>query len=1217
VAVVLALFAVMTGDLCAQSVRGAIAGTVTDPSGAVIVGAKITATNTGTGATTTTDSSSAGTYHFPSIPLGTYTLSVTAPGFSPATVNNVLVQIQSVAAQDIKLQPGTAATTVTVNGGVQQLQSESSDLGGVIGAKQIVELPLALGGVGALRAPEAFVFLLPGSVGPGSANSSNGIFLAKTAGGQEYGNEVLLDGASQQRSENGSSFDEEGPSVEALQEFKVTTATPTAEYGRTTGGIENFVTKSGTNQFHGTVYDIFKNDDLDANTWFNNGNRASQCTGTGDTPDCRARFAVPSDKKNDFGGTLGGPVRIPHLYNGKDKLFFFFSWEQIRFQTGATTTSTVPTLAERNGDFSALLITGNPQGTNPCDGTTMYQGQIFDPATQRVANGVPCRTAFPNNTIPTTRFSTVAQNLLPYYPLPTNSAQFNNYSLASVSPINNTTETIRVDYNASEKNKFYASYSSRENNLTTGGFAQLPFPVSPNTWKQDFLTHFGRFGWDYIISPAVLNHFNFGYNRSNSINFQQSIFAGKDWNGLVGIGNAPVSRNFPQITTGPGGCSSCVVNLGYSPQNDDNIDNGWRFNEDVSWQKGRNSFKFGVDYRLQQYSPLNFPTANIDFRTNQTAGTNQSGVESNTGYGFASELLGAASSGNFGAGISSRQPRWTQYYLSLFAQDDLKVTNSLTLNLGLRWSLDTPRHEAHNNTSNFSPTAMDPEFGVPGGLVFGGTCHCNTAWADAYYKAFEPRLGFAYSLPNSDGKTVLRGGAAIFYGPTQYSDFGGSMNTGYKVAPTFPSKDSFSPAFNLDSGYPAYSQPPNLDPGFFNGSPVSGSYIGPQYGKPAEIYEWDLQMQQQVANDLVLTVGYLGNKSQNLRSNVQNINNIPQSDFALGDQLSQPLVGNTAGVTAPFAGYTTLWGSGVQVQQALRPFPQYDFIDTGCCLQNVGMSSYEALLVSLERRFQNGLQFQISYTWSKTITDSDSLLPNQSNAVIQVQNVNNLHQEKAISTQDIPQNFVASELYELPFGKGKQFLNQGALSYIAGGWEVGGVQRYLSGQPVSFGSSTGIPGFQNAIRFSRNGRTSYGSPVARGGKINPFNVPSYGADPEINTLFNLPTDRAASINEPGNAAFIDQNLGQYRNGGAFSFGNVPRVEGEYRLNKYLHEDFSLIKNTPIKGNVVFQFEVEALNAFNRHAFQIPDTNPNDQLFGVPTATIDNPRNLQITGRINF
>ena len=1197
--------------LLAQSVRGAIAGNVTDPSGAVIVGAQITATNSGTGATSTTISTSAGSYRFPSIPLGDYTLTATAQGFSVATLSHILVQVQSVAAVDIKLQPGAATQTVTVNAGAQQLQTQSSDLGGVISSRQIVDLPLALGGVGALRSSEAFVFLLPGSVGPGSANSSNGIFLAKTAGGQEYGNEVLLDGASQQRSENGSSFDEEGPSVEALQEFKVTTATPPAEYGRTTGGIENFVTKSGTNQYHGTAYDINKNAVYDANSWFNNGYLATKCTGANDTPSCRATYSRPADSKNDFGGTLGGPVRIPHLYNGTNKLFFFFSWEQIRFAPGGTTTSTVPTLAERNGDFSDLLINTNSEGTNPCDGTTMYQGQIFDPATQKTVNNTPCRTAFPNNTIPIGRFSSVAKNLLNYYPLPTNGDQFNNYSLNASTPINNTTETIRIDFNPSERNKFYGSYSSRENNLLTGGLPSLPYPVTPNSWKQDFITHFGRFGWDYIFSPNVLNHFNFGYNRSNSQNYQQSIFANTNWNTQIGLVNAPLSKNFPQITTG-----SSFPNLGQGAQNDDNIDNGWRLNEDVSWQKGRNSFKFGADYRIQQFSPLNFPTAEITFGQSQTAGTNQSSVEGNTGNGFASELLGATSGGNFGAGLNSRQPRWTQYYLATFAEDDFKASNNLTLNLGLRWSLDTPRHEAHNNTSNFSPTAMDPEYGVPGALVFGTTCHCNTAWADAYYKDFAPRVGFSYVLPGTDNKSVLRGGAAILYGPNQYSDFGGSMNEGYKVAPNFPSPDGFSPAFNLDSGYPAYQQPPNLDPGFFNGKAVSGSYIQKQDGKPAAIYEWDMQLQQQVANDLILTVGYLGNKAQNLRSNVQNINNIPQSDFALGDKLSQPLVGNTAGVAAPFPGYTQLWGTGVQVQQALRPFPQYDYIDTGCCLQNVGMSSYEALLVSLERRFQNGLQFQISYTWSKTLTDADSLLPNNGNSVIQVQNVNDLHQEKAISTQDIPQNFVASEIYELPFGKGKTFLKHGVASYVAGGWQLGGVERYMSGQPVSFGASSGIPGFQNSIRFSRYGN-SYESPAAKQGKVDPFNIPTYGADPQINSVFNLPLDRAQAINEPGNAGFIDQNLERYRNGGAFSFGNVPRVEGEYRMNNYLHEDFSLIKNTPIKGNLVFQIELEALNAFNRHVFSLPDVNPNDQTFGIPSSTIDNPRQLQITGRINF
>ena len=288
------------------------------------------------------------------------------------------------------MKPGAAAESVTVNADAPALETATSDLGGLVTSKQIVELPLALGGVGALRSPEAFEFLLPGTVGPGTANSNNGIFLSKIAGGQNYGNEVLIDGASQQRSENGSSFDEEAPSVEALQEFKITTALPQAEYGRTTGGIENFVTRSGTNTFHGTAYEIFRNTALDANTWFNNGNEAFFCSGANDTPECRAQYDVPKDNKNDYGVNLGGPVWIPKLYNGKNKLFFFFSWEQLQYNVGATNTSTVPTVAMRNGDFSGPLIYRTdlpPVGVNPCQGNApVYQGEIFDPQTQRTVN---------------------------------------------------------------------------------------------------------------------------------------------------------------------------------------------------------------------------------------------------------------------------------------------------------------------------------------------------------------------------------------------------------------------------------------------------------------------------------------------------------------------------------------------------------------------------------------------------------------------------------------------------------------------------------------------------------------------------------------------------------------------------------------------------------------------------------------------------------------
>ena len=1205
----------LSARLQAQSVRGTLTGSVSDPTGAVIPGASIQAKNVATGDVSQTVSTSAGTFRFPELPLGRYDVTIKAPGFGVGVFTGIPVQIQQVTPLEAVLKPGATAETVTVSANAAALQTESSDVGGIVSARQIVELPLALGGVGALRSPEAFAFLLPGTTGPGTANSNNGIFLSKIAGGQNYGNEVLIDGASQQRSENGSSFDEEAPSVEALQEFKITTALPQAEYGRTTGGIENFVTKSGTNNYHGTVYELFRNTALDANTWFNDGNKAYYCSGANDTPACRSSYAVPKDNKNDYGVTMGGPVWIPKLYNGKDKMFWFFSWEQLGYNVGATNISTVPTVAMRNGDFSGPLIYRTdlpPVATNPCQGNApVYQGEIFDPMTERVVstpNGpVTCRDQFPGNMIDPSRFSSVAKNLLPYYPAPTNDQQFNNFAFPSSIPINNTTMTIRIDYSISQKNKIYGSYSSRENNRISGGNPLLPDPVDPNTWKQDFTTHFGRFGWDYAFSPNLLNHLNFGTNRSNSVNYAQAIFAGVNWSQKLGIGNAD-SMNFPQITNSDAffpvvGSSGEVVNLGNPPQNDDNIDNGLRLNESVNWEKGRHSLAFGLDLRWQQYSPIDGNSPTLSFCGNQTA--SQAGITD--GFGFASMLLGQVCGGN--QSIIPHQSRWTSWYYGIFAQDDFKVSRNLTLNLGLRWDVDLPRHAAGNFTSNFSPTATDPEYNVPGALIFGTTCNCNTAWANAWHKDIAPRLGFAYTPPWLEGKTVLRGGGGIMYGPLQYSDFGGSMNTGYRANPSF-NNNGFDPSFQLDSGYPAFAQPPDLDPGFFNGAPVSGSYIESQFGRPAMISVWTLQVQQEVAQDLILSVGYIGNKAQNLHSNIQNINNIPQQYFNLGNHLTDQVIGNTVGVSEPFVGFNELWHGG-QVQQALRPFPQYDYIDTGCCLQNVGMSSYEALLVSLERRFHNGFNLLGSYTWAKQITNSDSLLPNNGVGVAQVQNVNNLHQEKAISAQDVPQTFVISYLYQLPFGQGQRWLNHGLASYAVGGWQIGGVQRYMSGQPFSFCCATGIPGFENSIRFDRAPGTSLKSAAYRSGHVNPIGATA--ADPNTNSFFNLDT-----LRQPNGGAFYDQNAvanrGQY---GAFGLGDMPRVTGEVRTPNYYNEDFSILKNTPIHENIVFQLKFELLNAFNRHTFSIPDTGPNDTLFGVPNGLVNTPRNVQITGRINF
>ncbi len=1202
----------------AQSAFGNLAGDVTDTSGAVVGGAKVQAKNETTGQSFSTVSSGSGSYRFGDVPLGRYDVTVTATGFSTAKSNGADVTINNTTTLTVVMRAGEVSTNVTVDASAPALQTQTSDINGTVNARQIIQLPLALGGIGALRSPEAFVFLLPGTTGPGTgSNNNNGEFFSKISGGQSFGNEVLLDGVSQQRSENGSSFDEEAPSVEALSEFKVTTATPSAEFGRTTGGIESFATKQGTDTYHGTVYLLFKNDIFDANTWFNNGYKASTCVGAANTGDCRERFNVPGDKKYDYGGTFGGPIRIPHIYDGKDKSFFFYSWEQFQQHLGGTPVSTVPTAAERTGDFSGIL--GASTGSiNPCTGQPILQNQIFDPATTSAAvtatnpNGTPCRLPFPNNAVPTNR-SPANQKLAALIPAPNLAGQtgtygvVNNFAYHGTYSISNTTETIRGDQVLSQNDRVFGSYSVRENNRYTGQ-PLFPFPVDSGGDQQDFITHFSRGGYDHTFSANVLNHFLVGLNRSNSKNFASALIASPAVNYTTqsGIGNV-VSNAFPLLGfDGLDGFGNPTGSIPFSfgrGEDGDNVDNALILHDGVDWQLGRNSLQFGGEFRFQQFSLINQTTPNFVYSHNETTSTNLGGAGLQSGNSYASFLLGDADSA--GQNVQLHAPRWNSKYLALYVEDNLKVSNQLTLNLGVRYSIDFPRLEAHNETSNFSFTAIDPVSGRPGAYVFGNQPGVNPAWADTYYKDISPRIGFAYTPAQSNGKTVFRGGFDILYAPLQYSDFGGAMQQGYSANPNPRSPDAFTPAFQVDSGFPTFARTVNLNPGQMDGGPgvfntIPNNVITSRMGRPAAVYNWSFQMQQQVAQDLIFTIGYIGQAAQNLRSSLENVNNMPLADIALGDTLTRniPQGGSFNGINAPFPTFTG------QVQHALRPFPQYDFIATDCCLQNVGHSSYEALIASLARQFRNGLNLQLSYTFAKNETDADSILPGINAGVAQDQDVFNHRLEKSVSTQNIPNTFVASYLYELPVGKGKAFLNRGGISdFVLGGWEIGGIQRYQSGQPFSFGCATGIPGYQNCIRFTRDPN----QPLAN---------PAYAANKHKANLFS-------GIPYFNPKAFIDPNataLRATRPNGAYELGTgIPRVTEEITSPLWITEDFSLIKNFPIKEGASFQLKVEALDAFNRHNFSIPDQAPNDGpgRFGVANATDYGPRNLQITGRIDF
>src|ERR1700730_9682810 len=387
---VLILFAVHR--LPAQTNNGAISGSILDSSGGAVADAQVQATSVESHSVYNTVSTSTGAYRFSNLVLGTYNITVTAPGFKVAEATGVVVQINTTSSLDITLQPGNVKETLTVLADAPRIQTETSEIGTVVGTKEILELPLPLNSTSqSFRpSPETFVFRVPGTQGPGTNQNgaaSAGIFQSKLTGGQNFGTEALLDGVSTTRSDSGSAFDQTAPSVEALSEFKVLTSTFTSQFGRTSGGVESFATKSGGSDYHGTAFDLFRNEKLDANSWNNNANGAKR----------------PNDRQNDFGGSLGGPVRIPKVYNGKGKTFFFFSWEQYRNNPGTTNVTTLPTPAELGGDFSALLgaplMSGMNPVLNPCDGTPVLKGQIFDPSTTKTVmvagKPEPCRSAFP------------------------------------------------------------------------------------------------------------------------------------------------------------------------------------------------------------------------------------------------------------------------------------------------------------------------------------------------------------------------------------------------------------------------------------------------------------------------------------------------------------------------------------------------------------------------------------------------------------------------------------------------------------------------------------------------------------------------------------------------------------------------------------------------------------------------------------------------------
>ena len=1195
----------------AQSSGGTIAGTVSDPTGALVPNAAITATGADTGTVYNTVSTSAGVFRFPQMQLGRYDLKITAPGFRVLELRGILVTTGNVSPAEAHLTTGGASDSVTVNSDAPVVETENSEVSNTISSRQVVDLPLSLGGQSAMRSVESFIFLAPGTVGPGTAGSTSGAFQAKTAGGQNFGTEELLDGISVRREDSNSAFDEHAPGVEALTELKVTTSIIPATEGRTTGGVENFTTKGGTNTFHGTAFDIFQNEDLNANDYFNK-LRIAQNPGD---ESVRASNGRALDKKNDYGGSVGGPLSIPHLYSGHDRTFGFFSWEQFRQSESGIAVSSIPTAAVHNGNFAAQLTT-KPDGSNvDCNGNQAYVGEIFDPATtSTVLNThlptpavVPCRNPFPGNMIDPSRFSTTAKAALAFYPLPNTGAPgqiFNNYTYSTTYPLLNTNYSVRVDHNLSEKSKIFATYTDRDNDITNG---HPPYPGPGGSVQiQSAFVKYLRIGNDYAFSPTSFNHFVVGFTRLYQINRGNSVGILKDYDAALGIKGLS-GPTFPPISF-----SSIVAgynSLGYSNDALQPVNN-FEVTDTYTKSLGRHTFNFGLDFRKDQFTneDKGAQSGNFSFTQFETAVT---GNDTQTGDGFASFLLGQVDTGS--ASVQSRAPRIGHNYYAGFVQDDFKITHNLLLNLGFRYDVDEPRNEAHGDFSNFSPTLPNAAAGgIPGSLYFAGNgpgrIGGSGEFAEIYKKDFSPRIGFAYAPDIYGGKTSIRGGFGIYYGPLDYSDFGSASQLGFTASPSFHNGDNFSQAYcngvptagstanctgvsGFDQSFPAFTPPPNLNPNQGNGQSLGGQlnaeYIAKSYGRPAAVYNWGLQVQQQLASDLIFTLGYIGTTGTYLHSDLQQINDLNPKYFSYGTAALSNAYSATPGVNAPFPGF-----SGT-LAQALRPFPQYFDIYSGGGIENLGHSSYQALTAKMERRFSNGLNLLAAYTWSKTLTDADSTMPAFSafdGGAGSVQNPYNLKSEKALSFQDVPQNFVVSYIYELPIGKNKALLGHSKVANaVLGGFQVGGIDRYVSGSPTSFAcTQTSIGASLACLRYD----------IAPG-FIN-HGAGSNAADPTLRQVFNK-----AAFTNPSSAS-------------AIVLGTSPRVTGAYRTPIYKNEDFSIIKHLANFGEYGdLQLHVDIFNAFNRVHLTDLVTDPNVANFGAYTGDYGQPTVRQFILRYSF
>jgi hypothetical protein len=1144
----------------AQTTAGSIVGSLTDPTGAVLPNAQVTLTNIQTDDTRLATTNQSGFYQFVNVPPGSYRISVQKQGFKQLIREPIELQVASTIQIDLAVQIGSENQNVLVTTGTPLIQAETTSLGDVIDQRETNEIPLNG------RNPMNLAALVPSVVPQGQASGTptgTNVFAwgnYQIGGGMANQSATYLDGSPLNATYN--NIMALVPTQDSLQEFKVATNNVSPEYGHLAGGVINFTTKSGTNDLHGNLWEFIRNKVFNANTFFSD----------------QAKLPNPPFTQNQYGLNVGGPVFVPHVFNGRNKTFFFVDWEGFALRQGQTFTETVPTADERKGILTALDV------------------PIYDPqSTCGVAGGPPCPpgtpqynrlTEFENGVIPPGQLNATAVAYLnTFYPLPSpgaTSSQDNFTANTSVGG-NNYQAVAHIDQNISDKQHMSGRYTY---------WVNKNLPINPLGTG----ICYDRCGETFTTNNFVLQD-TYAFNRTTILDMHLSYLRNV-YSRLPLLSNFnPTSIDWPAYQfefPGPpdlwipsfdpagifisAGVDNVIQNTGDSD----------RIGGDVTKFVGNHTLQFGGEFMRQTLNAVanSWNTGIFAF----TAGfTSQNPETAVGGSDLASYLLG-----NPDLALQATTVPTTArlFYPGFYATDAWRATSRLTFNLGVRWESDLPFTERHNRLSYFDPSAVSPILAAaglndPGAVeLVASSTRSSRYQTNRDLEQFSPRVGIAYEITPS---TVFSVGYGIFWLPmdvgNQSQPTGDEINAG--GTPYLASLNGGltpNPNATLSNPWPnGFVQPPgrtNYDATLL-GTGLLATFLNNPY---PYAQQWNAGIQQQIGTTFMFHVAYGGAKGTHLPFYSAQMDQVPDADLSQGLSLLNQVPNPFYGVISPSYG---LGLPTVAAYQLLTPYPQYSGVAMASA--DLGASTYNSLQVTAQKRLPAGASLNLAYTWSKLISNTDTLTgwlePEVAGGSGGIQDANNLRGERSLSSDDATQRLVLSYVYDVPVGRGRRLLSDAprALDYAIGGWGLDGVTTFMTGFPLGFTAS------QN-LNLGGLQRPNYTSGCAKS--------VSGSAYSKLNKWFDT-----ACFTQPA----------------VFTYGNESRNDSTLRADGQANWDAALFKNFAIdsEGKKYVQFRFETFNLFNRVQFGYPGDTQGLPNFGVVSSQANSPRILQFALRVNY